>query len=148
MWHTDGRHIKSHCRIFRPRSIRIRIPGPNSVSHKGAAEEESPESVMFYGCVSPFLSCVDTETEYQQELTGPALDSSPFVPQKKPEPVACQRVFPNLPIPDLSEFHALVVEVPETDGKTYAIAVHPRTHPDPGENSKYTVKAVDQSLVS
>lgn len=77
-----------------------------------------------------------------------ALDSSPLVPPRKPEPVACQRVFPDIPIPDLSEFHAIVVEVPETDGKTYAIAVHPRAHPDPGENSKYTVKAVDQSLVS
>jgi hypothetical protein len=77
-----------------------------------------------------------------------ALDSSAFVPQIKPEPVACRRVFPNIPIPDLSEFHALLVEVPEADGKTYAIAVHPRNHPDPGINGKDAVKGVDRSLVS
>ena len=77
-----------------------------------------------------------------------ALDSGAFVPQIQPEPVACRRVFPNIPIPDLSEFHALVVEVPEADGKTYAIAVHPRDHPDPGISGKDTVKGADRGLVS
>ncbi|KAK0743391.1 hypothetical protein B0T18DRAFT_392176 [Schizothecium vesticola] len=70
----------------------------------------------------------------------------PHLIQIKPEPVACRRVFPNIPIPDLSDFHALVVEVPEADGKTYAIAVHPRNHPDPGTNGKDAVKEVDRGL--
>ncbi|KAK1831071.1 hypothetical protein QBC39DRAFT_434273 [Podospora conica] len=114
MWHTDGPDIKSHCRVFRPNSIRPGGLGPHSPIHKGSKQEEWSESITFQG----------------------SLDYSPFVPPPKPWPAARRRVFPSIPIPDLSGFHALVVEVAEADGKTYSIAVHPRNHPDPGSNGK------------